>query len=291
MNQPELFYKDRATIAETPLWSEKENALYWVDIRAPAIKRYNPRTKEFKKWTAPGDIGAINWAKGGRLICAVRQGWFLFDPKTGQFDLVANPEPGKPHLRMNDSKVDRAGRLWSGSMKDPDFAPQGSLFRLDPDHSFKCFIQGGITIPNALCFSPDDKTMYFADSPTRRIMAYAFDKARGEIANPRLFAEVPQGQGVPDGATVDSEGFVWSAHMMGGRLTRYDPAGKIERVVQCPTARIASCALGGPGWKTLYIATGTNNMTAEQLASDPLAGSILAIEAPAAGLPEPEYGG
>ena len=291
MNQPELFYKDRATIAETPLWSEKENALYWVDIRAPAIKRYNPRTKEFKKWTAPGDIGAINWAKGGRLICAVRQGWFLFDPKTGQFDLVANPEPGKPHLRMNDSKVDRAGRLWSGSMKDPDFAPQGSLFRLDPDRSFKCFIQGGITIPNALCFSPDDKTMYFADSPTRRIMAYEFDKARGEIANPRLFAELPPNQGVPDGATVDSEGFVWSAHMMGGRLTRYDPTGKIERVVQCPTARIASCALGGPGWKTLYIATGTNNMTAEQLASDPLAGSILAMEAPAAGIPEPEYGG
>ena len=290
MSQPELLYKDRATIGETPLWSETENALYWVDIRAPAIKRYNPKTREFKKWTAPGDIGAINWAKDGRLICSVRQGWHFFDPRTGQFDLIANPEPGKPHLRINDSKVDRAGRLWSGSMKDPDFAPQGSLFRLDPDRSFKRFIDGGITIPNAMCFSPDDKTMYFADSPTLKIMAYEFDKARGEIANPRVFAEVTKGEGVPDGATVDRDGFVWSAHMLGGRLTRYDPKGKVERVVKCPTRAIASCALGGPDWKTLYIASGTNLPEAE-LAADPLAGSIFAMEAPAPGLPEPVYGG
>lgn len=289
MTDIQCIVKDRATVGETPIWSPIENALYWVDIRKPAINRHVPATKAFKTWPAPADVGSIGLARNGRLIAALRTGLHFFDPRTGGFALIHDPEPDKPENRLNDGRVDRAGRYWCGSMKDPDFGPFGTLYRFDPDG--RCTpIFGGITIINALCFSPDDRIMYFADSPKRVIWAYEFDKARGSIANPKKFAEVPEGQGVPDGATVDAHGFVWSAHMMGSRLTRYDPAGKIERIVHLPTSRTAACGFGGTDLKTLYITTGTIRMTEADLAADPLAGSLLAFEAPAPGLPEPVFG-
>ena len=202
-----------------------------------------------------------------------------------------DPEPDKLGNRFNDGAVDRQGRFWAGTMGGGD--PVGALYRLDQDQSIRTMVTD-IKISNGLGWSPDNKTMYYADTGYRTIWAYDFDPATGAIENRRDFAAVPEkeGDGAPDGLTVDSEGCVWSARWGGWKIVRYDPAGKIEREVAIPAERITSVMFGGPTLEDLYVTSARIDFDEKtDNANQPHAGGLFRLQPGVRGLPETEYGG
>jgi sugar lactone lactonase YvrE len=290
MNEPVCVVEAHCVLGESALWSGAEQALYWVDISNSMIHRLTPADGAHRHWLVETEIGSIGLAGPGRLIAALRSGFFLFDIETARFERLGEVAPDDHRMRFNDGRVDRAGRFWCGTMHDFNYQPVGTLYRLDADHHAQRMVEG-IGVPNAIAFSPDDRTLYFADSPRRVIWAYDFDLASGTIENRRVFAEVPADEGFPDGATVDREGGLWNARYLGASVVRYDTAGRIERRIDLPVRQVTSCAFGGAGLDTLYITTASSRMTGEQRRRQPLAGAVFAVEPGVRGLAEPSYGG
>jgi sugar lactone lactonase YvrE len=278
-----------ALLGEGPVWCPREQALYWVDIRGCAVHRHAWGEEETEIWAMPAPVGSLALREEGGLVLALRDGLYFFDPATGAMDLVAAPHAGKTHLRFNDGKCDRQGRFWVGSMNDETRAPHGALYRLDPDRSCTAML-ADIDIPNSLCWSPDGATMYFSDSQVRRVSAYPFDPASGTLGPRRDFAAVAA-PAVPDGATVDAEGFVWCAHWGGWRVTRYAPDGRVDRVLDVPMAHPTSCAFGGPDLATLFLTSASAPLDAAARRAQPLAGAMLATDVGVRGLVEPRFAG
>lgn len=279
-----------ALLGEGPVWSVRDRALWWVDILAPAIHRFDPAAGTDITYPMPELVGALAVRAKGGLLVALQSGIAAFDPASGALEMLARPEADRPSNRFNDGKCDRRGRFWAGTL---DIAPKpgtGSLYRLNPDGSV-VRADFGFTIANGMGWSPDDSRFYFSDSGQLAIFQYDFDPERGEIGNRRLFAEVPQGDGMPDGITVDEEGHVWVAHWDGWCVRRYDPRGKVERTVTLPVPRPTSIMFGGPDLKTLYVTSARIRLPAKALADAPQSGSIFAFEPGMAGLPEPAFAG
>jgi sugar lactone lactonase YvrE len=280
----------RALLGEGPLWDPEDRLLYWVDIKGRSVHRFDPATRRDVEWPTPEDVGSLARRAAGGLVVALRSGFHFLDVVTGAIRPVAQPERDRQENRFNDGKPDRRGRFWAGSMHDPETLPTGALYRLDPDGACHRMVDG-VVCSNALCWSPDGRTMYHADTMRRVVWAWDSDPDRGEIANRRVFVELPPGEGAPDGATVDAEGCVWLAHWDGWRLTRYDPAGRTERVVRLPVQRPTCPAFGGPGLDVLYVTTASIGLSADALAAQPWAGGILALDPGVRGVPEARFRG
>ena len=291
MSEVEVAAGGNAVLGESPVWSPGEAALYWVDINNPTVHRLDPATGERKRWLIETEIGSIGLAGPGRLVAGLRTGLHYVDLETGGIEKICDPE-GEGRFnqnRMNDGKVDRAGRFWVGTMNDPGHKPQGTLWRIGADGKAEPTM-GDIRIPNALCWSPDSRTMYFTDSYSHQIWAFDFDLEAGTFGNKRVFAAIPEEDGVPDGATVDEEGFVWCAHMFGGRVSRFAPDGTVDRTIALPVPQVTSCAFGGPELATLYVTTASLRMDRAALSAEPLAGALFAADPGVRGLPEPVFG-
>jgi sugar lactone lactonase YvrE len=275
----------RDILGECPLWSLAEQALYWVDIRAPAIRRLDWASQTIQNWTMPGLVGSIAFAEDGRLVVALSERIALFDTLTADLQTIARiSDPFEGH-RFNDGRCDRQGRFWVGSMHNITREPVGVLYRLDPVRGLVA-TQEGICIPNSLAWSPDGRTMYFADSLKFTIFAHDFYPESGEIGPARIFARTTQ-PAFADGSTIDEEGFLWNAEFFGSRLVRYAPDGQIDRIVKMPLDRPTCCAFGGPDLATLFITTTSQNMTSGQLAAQPLAGGLFAYRPGVRGIEEP----
>ncbi len=277
----------KAAIGESPLWSPAEQALYWVDIKNPRVLRYDFRLAALQTWAMPSEVGAICRADGGRFVVSLRDGVMMFDPKTGQLDPIVHPEAERPAYRLNETKIDSRGRLLVGSVEDPGFAPEGKLYRISGTST--AVLQDNIAMPNALGWSWDWQTMYFADSFQRRIWKYDYDNETGIADNKRVFAEIPEGEGFPDGLAVDENGFVWNAQIDGWQIKRYDPDGRIEQIVHLPVQRPTSLAFGGADYRTIFITSGTMRLTDEELAAQPLSGCVLVLSSDVRGRPEPIF--
>ncbi|HKE40126.1 MAG TPA: SMP-30/gluconolactonase/LRE family protein [Casimicrobiaceae bacterium] len=274
-------------LGESPLWDERGQVLYWVDIRRPAIRRLDHASGRIDTWPMPDLIGSIALCVDGRLLVALPDKLAFFDTATAALQpFAAVPERVSGH-RFNDGRCDRQGRFWAGTMHNVTRAPEGVLYRVDPRGCFVA-VTSGICIPNSLGWSPDGRTMYFADSLQYAIFAYDFDVDSGEITNKRVFTTT-RAPAFPDGSTVDAEGFLWNAEFNGWRVVRYAPDGRIDRVVELETHRPTCCAFGGPNLDTLYITTASQQMSAEELAKQPLAGALLAIDTGVRGLVEPRF--
>jgi sugar lactone lactonase YvrE len=274
-------------LGESAIWCGIDNVLYWVDIRAPALRRLDPRTGQVKSWNMNDLCGAVILSTDRRLLLAMRLGLFAFDPVDETLQPFAAPEPESLNNRLNDSKCDRGGRIWTGTMRDFGLAPTGSLYRIGVDASCTRML-GDITVPNALSWSPDNRQMYFADTPDGQIRAYEFDADDGRLGAMKI-VESGNLPGRPDGATVDSEGCIWSARYQGSCVARITPAGKADRIVELPASQITSCTLGGPDLRTLYITTARQKLTPAELDSQPLAGGLFAVRVDVGGLPEPRF--
>jgi len=278
-----------AALGESPWWSVREQALYWVDTLAPSVSRFKPVISEHQSWRMPDRIGCISLCDDGSAIVALRSGIALFDLAKGKMGTLHRPPAMSPDLHFNDGKCDRSGRFWVGAHfggVPKQFV--GSLFRFDPD--FGCEErESGIGISNGLGWSPDLCTLYYVDSLARCIYAYDFECATGRNFDRRIFATAQSGCGVPDGLTVDSAGFVWCAHWDGWCVVRYARDGTIDRVVRLPVQRPTSCMFGGPDLRTLFITSARHGIEPDALERQPLAGSIFALELTVPGLPEPTF--
>jgi sugar lactone lactonase YvrE len=274
-------------LGESPIWCATSQMLYWVDIRTPALRRLDPRTGQVTSWTLNDLCGAVILSGDRRLLLAMRLGVFTFDPVDETLQPFLAPETESRNNRLNDSKCDRGGRLWIGTMRDYGLARTGSLYRIGTDRSCTRMLSD-IAVPNALSWSPDNRRMYFADTPDGQIRAYAFDSDEGRLGNFKIISSgnLP---GRPDGATVDSEGCLWNARYQGSCVARITPEGKVDRIIELPASQITSCALGGPDLRTLYITTARQKLTPADLDSQPLAGALFAVRVDVAGLPEPRF--
>ena len=274
-------------LGESPVWDERAQCLYWVDIRRPAIRRLHPASGVINTWPMPDLVGSIALTDDERLLVALPSFIALFDPLSGSLEAFAHPPQRVPGHRFNDGRCDRQGRFWVGSMHNLTRAPEGVLYKLEGRGELEA-VQGGICIPNSLAFSPDGRTMYFADSLRYTLFAYDYEPDSGRMGEQRVFATT-EPPGFPDGATVDAEGHLWNAQFDAWRVVRYAPDGRIDRVIELPVQRPTSCAFGGPDLATLYITTASQKMSPAELQAQPLAGALLALDVGVRGLVEPRF--
>jgi sugar lactone lactonase YvrE len=275
-------------LGECPLWDEREKMLWWVDSRWPAVKRLDPSDGAVMMQVLPEVVGSIAFRENGGLIAAMKSGIHSLDAAGGALEALANPEAQMPENRFNDGRCDRQGRFWAGTMCDVRRDPTGSLYRFDAD--MRCTkLRNAIIIPNGLAFSPDGRTMYFADTNRHTIWAYDYDPANGAATRERVFVDT--GSGRPDGSCVDAEGCLWNAEYGAWRLVRYTPAGKVDRAIDVPVANPTCCCFGGEDLGTLYVTTATQRLTPEDMQKQPLAGSLLALRPGVKGLAEGRFAG
>jgi sugar lactone lactonase YvrE len=271
------------------VWDVQEQAFYWVDIRSRLVRRYDWSTQRLQSWTLPEMVGSLAVRAQGGLLLAMQSSLSFFDPASAALQPVAAPEAGGGSMRFNDGKCDRQGRFWAGTMNDVVREPSGTLYRLDAQRG--CVAQfNGIRTPNSLAWSPDGRVMYFADSRSHVINAYPYDRTTGEIGAPKPFFSVDP-PAIPDGATVDADGCLWSALYGGSRVLRITPDGRVDRTIELPVLQPTSCQFVGPALDVLWITTARQRLTEEQLAQQPLAGALLAVEVGVKGLPEARYQG
>ena len=280
----------RASLGECPLWAADERVLYWIDINAPTLNRFDPAMGENRVMPMPASIGSFALRERGGFVVALRNGIWLASTK-GQLERsVAEPPYETSHHRFNDGRCDPQGRFVVGSMNETRDTDSGALYRLDADFTLTRLF-GNMTISNGLAFSPDGTTMYHADTPARIVRAYDYDGGAGLPANGRTFVQWHGETERPDGAAVDSAGDYWVAHYRGSRIVRLSPQGKLVAEYPVPAVCPTMCAFGGDDLRTLYVTTARQMREDEELARLPQSGSIFSMRVDVPGLPEPRFRG
>lgn len=283
-------------VGEGPLWLAQEQALYWVDIDGLAVHRLQTGSDAgngaHTSWIMTSEPSSLARHAGGGLVVATRNGFVHLDTGTGAVTDIAPSPFDRTKARFNDGKPDAAGRFWVGTIYEPRDQPAAEMYVLEKG-AVRLAWSGGMTNSNGLGFSPDNRTMYHADTTSHRITRYDFDLAGGTVANPREMRQFSMDKengygGRPDGAAVDSEGNYWVAMFEGGRIVKLSPSGEeldaIALPVRCPTM----VAFGGDDLRTLYITTAGKRPAAE-LEQFPLSGRVLSARVPVAGLEPPAY--
>ena len=273
--------KTQNDLGEGPLW-DPQGRLFWTDINARRLYLWDPATGE-ETAELSVKVGCIGLREGGGLVLATNGGFALL-PAQKEFgeaglesgeaglEFLGDPEADLPQTRFNDGAVDPGGRFWAGSYG----GESNSLYCLDVDYGVHK-IDTGFGIPNGTDWSLDGSTMYFTDSTAKTIYAYDFDVQTGAVENRRPFIVTEDEDGVPDGLTVDAEGFLWSARWGGWRVERYDPAGRLERTLTLPVSQPTSCAFGGTDLDELFVTSARVGLSDEGLAEQPLAGRLFRL--------------
>lgn len=286
---PELVLDAQAALGEGPVWHVAGQRLYWVDITAGLVHRYDPRTQTDVAYPVGQMVSAVAVRRSGGLILATQAGLGAFDPERQQFDLFVAPERDLPDNRFNDGKCDPQGRFWAGTMSMVRHRGAASLYCLDTDRTIRR-VFGDVTTSNGLDWSPDQRTMYYIDTPTLQVVAFDYQADSGELGNRRVIITFPPGIGRPDGMTIDAEGRLWIAHWDGGRVSRWNPDdGQMLLEIPLPAAHVTSCTFGGSNLDCLYITTARQGLTDDQLRDQPHAGGLFAVSPGVSGLPAREY--
>lgn len=280
----------QAELGECPTWSVREQVLWCVDILAPAIHRFDPRSGTLETFPQQEEVGCIGLREQGGLIAALRSGvWLLDEQGRPQRKIADNPgEAAKS--RFNDGRVDPWGNFWCGSLWEPQDMNGALLCRVTPSLQLEVKARD-IKISNGVAFSPDRRWMYHSDTPNEVLFRYPLDE-NGEPGSRERFRQFDAKGGLPDGAAVDSEGFYWSAQFDGSRIVRIDPvSAQIVDEIALPVRWPTMVAFGGPDLKTLYITSSREDRTPEELARYPQSGDLLAVELDVAGIAEPCFPG
>ena len=287
----ELLIDARAELDEGPLWDVAEQRLYWIDSLGAKVHSCDADGGAARTWDVPEHIGSLALRERGGAVVSLRDGFYVLDFLSGGCRKLADPDPGKPRIRMNDGKVDRQGRFVAGYMDYEERDPICALFRLDPTGAV-AKLDDGIVCSNGPCWSPDGRTFYFADTYTREIWAYDYDMETGAAANRRVFCSFPAaGLKGPDGATVDAEGFVWSVSVYEGKLVHFGPDGKLDRVVGLPVESTTSLSFGGPGLDVAFVTSMARAVKGVK-PKEREAGALFAVHGLGVrGLPEPRFAG
>ncbi len=276
-------------LGESPFWHPTERRLYFCDIPGRQLHRFDPASARLEAWAFDTEPGCAAPLPDGRVMLALRNGLCVFDPASGERQMLADAPYDTATQRFNDGKCDARGRLWVGTIVEPREPALGSM------HCYQSGVLSprfdGVSVSNGLAWSPDGRTMYWADTHRGLVQVFDFAPDSGELSRRRDFARFPANSagddylGWPDGAAVDSEGCYWVAMYDGQRVLRLSPQGQILRQVFLPVRCPTMPAFGGNDLKTLYITTARENRPAEELAAQPLAGCVLALEVDVPGLP------
>lgn len=284
-NDVELVLAAHDELGEGPVWHVDEQALYWVDIDGQRYHRLEPISGRHDVIVVGEKVGCLGLCRHECVVLASDHGFSFFDPAENTLTPIGDPESHKPETRFNDGAVDRAGRFWAGTLGD---ARNNNLYRLDPDGAIH-HMETGIEISNGIGWSPDNRTMYYVDSMPGLIYAYDFDLASGDIAHKRIWVDRTGQQGLPDGLTVDAEGFIWIAVWDGYCLERYDPTGKLERRLPMPVQYPTSMAFGGAALDELYVTSALIEIPLSERRPGALDGGLFRIGGAGRGLPEPRF--
>jgi L-arabinonolactonase len=288
----EVLVDVKTILGEGPLWDVDEQRLYWIDSFGCNVFRSTADGREIRAWDVPDKIGSMALRRQGGAVLSLASGFHLLDFKTGDTSLIVDPEPDKPKNRINDGKVDKQGRFVAGSMDTMEEGPNGALYRLDPDLSLHT-LDTGIIVSNGPCWSPDGATFYFADTWTGEIWAYDYDQSTGGVSNRRTFVKVDTSKGgAADGSTVDAEGCVWNALVYDGRIVRYTPDGRVDRIIEMPVKKVTSVMFGGPDLDILVVTSMAKPPLPRFPGDGVLRGSLFAIHGLGVkGVPEPRFAG
>lgn len=275
------------TLGEGVQWNDRDQSIWWTDIQSAKIYSYTPDNKQLREWSTPERVGCFAFCDTDeRLLVAFASGIAWLDLTSGNYEWIARPELALTGNRFNDGRVDRQGRFWVGSIVEQQERDDqcAALYCLDGQLSISSHLKG-LQISNSLCWSPDSRLLYHADSPTHAIRVFDFDAQTGALANPRIFAQAPSGI-EPDGACIDAEGYLWSAQFSGGCVVRYAPDGREVASLALPFSQPTCVAFGGPQLDWLLITSARQGLSAAQLQAQPQAGNLMIYQTNVRGLPE-----
>jgi sugar lactone lactonase YvrE len=306
----ELLYSAHALVGEGPVWHYRDQRLYWLDIDGLLLHRFEPSRCIDESFPLSNEVGCLVPCCNGNFLLAAETGIEEIHLGTTGIEIFEtnpkiHPESGISANRYNDGKCSPEGRFWFGSLNRQHQIGLASLYVLD-EHGCRTAITGA-TNSNGLAWSPDAKTFYWIDTPTRRVDAFDYDSAEGTLTNRRTVISFPAEKngnvmendnwradrnfGRPDGMTVDSDGMLWIAHWLGGRITRWNPKnGTLLETVWLPVSRVTSLTFGGADFKTIFITTASRGLTPETKIHEPEAGGLFVYESKIAGLPVSCYG-
>ena len=246
----------QATLGEGPLWDERQQVLWWVDIEDGFVFRYDPATATNERFDVGQRVGTVVLGENGAVLLAVHNGFARFDLQSQKLDIISDPEADVPENRFNDGKCDPAGRFWAGTMNlDPENHTTGALYSLDGQFVVTKHLSN-IGVSNGIVWSADADTMYYADSLSGVIDAFDYDLERGTISNRRVVFQVPKELGAADGMAIDSADRLWVAFWGGWCIGCVDPtSGSLLEKIEVPVAQPTACAFGGKDFRDLYITT------------------------------------
>ncbi|MCO6188473.1 SMP-30/gluconolactonase/LRE family protein [Rhizobium sp. L1K21] len=276
-------------LGESPVWDERIGRLYWVDGARRLIRYLDYAEDRLSEVEMPSMVGCVGLTEDvGRLITGLRDGIYLVDLATGALEPLYRPEPKDDRVRFNDGKVDRQGRFVCGTM-GVHADPVAELVRITGKQKVER-LASGIRISNSICFSPDGETFYFSDSLDRQIRAYHYSPESDPLTEPRAHIDTSKHGSGPDGATVDAEGFIWVALVHVGKIGRFSPDGKLDRLVEAPVDMPSCITFGGPDMDTLYMTSIKDSGSGRAISRHPYGGHIFALEGLGIkGLPEPRF--
>ncbi|MBI3909066.1 MAG: SMP-30/gluconolactonase/LRE family protein [Pseudomonas fluorescens] len=292
--QAELIVDARNAVGESPVWVSEENALYWVDIPAGGLQRWSADTGQVDAWKTPEMLACIARHHDGGWVAGMESGFFRLHPRTdGSLDSeqLAHVEHARTDMRLNDGRCDRQGRFWAGSMVLNMGAnvAEGALYRYSAGQSGPIEARlSGLIVPNGLGFSPDGRTLYLSDShpQVQQIWAFDYDIETGTPSNRRVFVDMNQYEGRPDGAAVDADGCYWICANDAGLIHRFTPDGRLDRSLAVPVKKPTMCAFGGTRLDTLFV---TSIRPGDDHDPQSLAGGVFALDPGVKGLPEPLF--
>jgi len=283
--QPTPVWELQAELGEGPVWVERDRALWFVDIKKHHIHRFDPANGDRRTFEAPEQVGFILPADSGGFVAGLQSGLFRFDERTGGFEPIVRVEPEHSDNRLNDGVVDAAGRIWFGTMDNREKTKSGAFYRYDSGVLTPTGIDH-ITITNGPAVSPDGRTLYLVDTLAGTIEA-ADIRDDGSLGEPRPFVKIAHTEGHPDGPTVDSQGCVWIALYNGWHVRRYSPVGDLLQTVRFPVANITKIAFGGDDLRTVFATTARQLLKPDDIAKQPLIGSLFSFHVDVPGIPCP----
>jgi sugar lactone lactonase YvrE len=282
-----LLVDSQCALGEGPFWHAGRQQLFWFDINNQTLFAANAEGVVQNQWQFDEIVAAAAIVDDATLALASETGLKRFDMVTGETVHLVDIERDVPANRTNDSRVHPSGAFWIGTMVKDEGPKDGAVYHYRAGVLTK--IISNVAIPNATCFSPDGRTAYWTDTPNQKILKCAVDPETGmPVGEWNLFADVSEHRGYPDGAVVDSAGYLWNARWGGSCVIRYAPDGSIDRIIEVPVSQVTCPAFGGRDLKRLFLTSANKTLSAEQLAEEKVAGGVFYIDLDVAGQPEPK---
>lgn len=277
-------------LGESPVWDVECQRLFWVDGVQAVVHCLTPEAGEIRDFPMPSQVGSVGLAEDNHLVVGLADGVYLLDIATGRIEPIFRLAPPNPNVRFNDGRVDRQGRFVTGTMARHEDEPLGELYRVSGRNGGVELLANGIRITNSLCFGPEGDEMYFADSLDRIIRKYSYGSDVHALGSPLLTINTAPFDSSPDGAAIDSEGYLWVAMVQSGKIARFAPDGQLDRTIDTPMDMPSSLTFGGRDMTTLFVTSIKTTESGRAISRHPEAGHLFAIEdIGVKGVPEPRF--